>query len=77
MGKQIDLSDELTPEFFRNKNFKKGSVLIFDGDNGKTELKIVRLNRSKKICIAEPTRLYTEDEINAMPREQAEEIISG
>lgn len=72
MTKQIDLSKELTPAFFTNKDFKVGKVLIFaDGTN----LKITRLNRKKKVCIAEEIKLYTEDEINAMPREEAEEII--
>ena len=75
--KLIDLSQELTPAFFKEKSIKKGSVLIFESESGKTELKIVRLNRAKRICLAEPVKLYTEDEMNAMDREDAEEIIEG
>jgi hypothetical protein len=78
MNNLIDLSTELTREFFTNKKFKKGSVLIFQepGKDEQTELKIVRLNRAKQICLAEPVKLYTEDDINSMKREDAEEIIS-
>ena len=78
MANTIDLSSELTTEFFKNKKFKKGSVLIFQNKEGNnTELKITRLNRKKQICLAEPIKLYTEDEINAMDRKDAEEIITN
>lgn len=81
--KLIDLSKELTPQFFNEKQgddyrFKIGSVLVFlDDNNQKTELKIVRLNRSKRICKVQPVKLYTEDEINAMERTDAEDIIKN
>lgn len=77
MNNLIDLSDMFTNEFYKSPTIKKGKVLVFEGDEGRKELKIVRLNRSKKTCFAEEVKLYTEDEINAMEREDAEEIISG
>lgn len=78
MTELIDLSKELTPAFFISKDIKKGSVLIFkDAEDRETHLKIVRLNRTKGICLAESVKLYTEDEINAMERKDAEEIING
>ncbi len=77
MTKKIDISSILNPSFFENPDFKKGAVLTFEKDGVKTDFKIVRLNRSKRICVVTETKLYTEDEINAMSREDAEEIISG
>jgi hypothetical protein len=75
MSDWIDLSTMMTPEFFKQKNIKRGSVLIFDNAGVKQELKIVRLNRTKRTCWVEPVHLYTEDEINAMDRSDAEDII--
>lgn len=77
MTELIDLSKNLTPQFFENKDFKKGKVLIFQLEDDKTYLKIVRLNRAKRICIAKEVRLYTKEEINEMPKEQAEELIKN
>ncbi len=74
MSKQIDLSNNFNKLFYENKDFKIGRVLIFDGSS-KWQYKIVRLNRAKRICIAEKIRLYTEDEMNEMSREEAEKII--
>jgi hypothetical protein len=78
VNKLIDISKELAPAFFKNPEFKKGSVLGFSKDGGEIErFKIVRFNRKGKICIVEPITLYTEDEINAMDRHEAETIIKG
>ena len=66
---QIDLSPNLTTSFFKDKQFKKGSVLIFtDENNRRTELKIIRLNRKSKICIVEKVRLFTEAEASLLLR---------
>lgn len=77
VDQQFDISQDLTPAFFNDKSIKKGSVLIFDYEGSKLHMKIVRLNRSKRICIVEEVKLYTADEINDMPREEAEEIIKN
>jgi hypothetical protein len=71
----IDISKDLNPKFF--EDFKKGQVIGFEKEGITTHYKIVRLNKSKKICKVEKIKLYTEDEINAMDRADAEEIISG
>jgi hypothetical protein len=73
----IDISKELAPAFFKNPEFKKGKVIGFQQGDSVEHYKIVRLNRAKKICMVEPIKLYTEDEINDMNREDAEEIIQG
>jgi hypothetical protein len=76
MTELIDISKEMTPKFF--KEAKKGMVLVFKDDLGKeTQLKIVRLNRRLRVCKCELVQLYTEDEINAMDRHEAETIIQG
>ena len=59
----IDISNDMTKEFYKDKKFKKGSVLIFDFEGSKTEFKIIRLNRAKRICHVVETRLYTEQEL--------------
>ena len=69
----IDISEDMTPEFYRD--FKRNQILTFEKDGVKTELKIVRLNKSKQICIVEPVKTYTEEEINAMDYKQAKKII--
>lgn len=75
MTELIDLSRELTPAFFKAKDIKKGSVLVFTTEDGEeTHLKIVRLNRTKRICKAEPVKLYTEQEVTEMAYEDAEEL---
>lgn len=58
----IDISAEMNDAFFKNKDFKVGSVLMFEYEGSKTNLKIVRLNRSKKICLVEEIKLYTTEE---------------
>lgn len=73
----IDISKDLSPSFFQNKDFTKGKVLIFDDNGTRNEFKIVRFNRKKKTCWVEPIKLYTEDEINDMDRKDAEEIIKN
>jgi hypothetical protein len=76
MAKQIDFSDQFTPEAYQDKDFlKKGTTLGFNKDGELQHYKIVRLNRSKKTCIVTPVKLYTEDEINEMSRKDAERII--
>ena len=76
-SKLINISKELNPSFFKNEDFKKGAVLTFEKDGVRTDYKIVRLNRSKQTCSVIETKLYTEDEINAMDRLEAEEIIKN
>jgi hypothetical protein len=71
----IDISKDLNPKFF--EDVEKGQVIGFEKDGITTHYKVVRLNKSKRICKVQPIKLYTEEEINEMPREQAEEIISG
>ncbi len=71
----IDISQDVTPKFF--EDVKKGQVIGFEQDGITTHYKIVRLNKSKRICKVEKVKLYTEDEINDMPREEAEEIIKN
>ena len=58
----IDISKDLTDTFYKDKNIKIGSVLMFDFEGSKTNFKIVRLNRKSKICLVEETKLYTETE---------------
>lgn len=72
---RIDLSTMFTDTFFNDPTIKRGKVLIFDNEGTQTHFKIVRLNRKSKVCIAEEVKLYTEDEMNAMPKEDAERII--
>jgi hypothetical protein len=58
----IDISAELNDAFYKNKDFKVGSVLMYDYEGSKTNLKIVRLNRSKKVCLVKEIKLYTTKE---------------
>ena len=58
----IDISAEMNDAFFKNRDFKVGSVLMYDYEGSKTNLKIVRLNRAKKICLVEEIKLYTTEE---------------
>lgn len=58
----IDISAEMNDAFFKNRDFKVGSVLMYDYEGTKTNLKIVRLNRAKKICLVEEIKLYTTEE---------------
>lgn len=60
---KIDASDTFTKEFYDSKDIHKGKVLIFATDDGDKHYKIVRLNRSKRICFLEETKLYKEDEL--------------
>lgn len=62
VDKLINISEDMTPEFYKDKNMKKGVILIYSYEGSKTNLKIVRLNRSKKICLVEEIKLYTTEE---------------
>jgi hypothetical protein len=73
MSEIIDISKELNPQAFQD--FKKGQVLGFEKDGITKHYKIVRLDRNRKTCKVLETKLYTEDEINDMPRKEAEDII--
>lgn len=75
MTDRIDISKDLNQTFFQDKSIHKGKILGFQQDGELNHYKIVRLNRSKKICIVEPIKLYTEDEVNDLPREEAERLI--
>lgn len=65
----IDISNDMNDAFYKSKDIKKGSVLMFKSKDEKTgevkdtNLKIVRLNRKKKICIVDEIRLYTPDNL--------------
>ena len=61
----IDISAEMNDAFYKDRDFKVGSILMFDYEGSKTNLKIVRLNRSKKICLVEEIKLYTTEEAAA------------
>ena len=74
----MDISKDMADSFFKSKQFAIGKILIFKNDEGlETHFKIVRFDRKRKICKVEPAKIYTEDEINAMSRADAVEIISG
>ena len=57
---RIDISDSLTDKFFADA--KKGMVIGFKKDDVVTHYRIVRLNRQKKICIVEETRLMSPED---------------
>jgi hypothetical protein len=57
MGTKIDISDQMKPQFFADA--KKGKVLGFKQDGQIKHYRITRLNKSKKICIVEPTELVS------------------
>jgi hypothetical protein len=59
----IDASDTFTKEFYESKEIYKGKVLIFSTDDGDKHYKIVRLNRRKRKCFLEETKLYNEKEL--------------
>lgn len=59
----IDISKDMTPEFFANKDFKRGKVLIFNFEGSETHLKIVRLNRKSRTCLVREVNLLTETEL--------------
>ena len=72
---QITTKD-VTPKFF--EDFKKGQIIGFQQEDGSMKhYKLTRFNKSKKEATGTLTTLYTEDQINAMSREEVEEIISG
>lgn len=58
----IDISAAMNDAFFKSRDFKVGSVLMFEYEGSRTNLKIVRLNRSKKVCLVEEIKLYTTEE---------------
>lgn len=57
LSTRIDISDQLTPDFFQSEFAKKGKVLTFQIEDGKTHFKIVRLNKAKQICEVVPVDL--------------------
>lgn len=61
---RIDISDQLTPEFFQSEFARKGKVLTFQIEDDRTSFKIVRINRAKQICEVVPVNLthLSEDE---------------
>jgi hypothetical protein len=60
----IDISSDMTPEFFKEESIVKGRVLIFSQDGEKKAYRIVRLNRKECVCKVVETRLYTKEEID-------------
>lgn len=59
----IDISKDMTDDFYQSKDIRKGKVLMFKLEDTETHLKIVRLNRRKKICLVEEVTLLTEKEL--------------
>ena len=62
MNPLIDISDEITPDFFNN--YKKGQVLGFTNDGVLTHYKIVRCNKRTGNVKIQQLKLYTQDEFN-------------
>ena len=62
MNELIDISDDITPDFF--DKFKKGQVLGFTKDGVLTHYKIVRLNKRTGNVKIQKLKLYTQDEVN-------------
>lgn len=74
----IDISKDMNEAFYANKDIKKGSVLMFKSKDEKTgevkdtNLKIIKLNRKKQICLVEEIKLYTSDEAKTEWEERIE-----
>jgi len=64
--KRIDISADMTPEFFAK--VKKGQVLKFNKDGVIQAFRIVRLNRPRQICEVIAVDLMSEEEAKAQGR---------
>lgn len=60
MNKWLDITEELTPKAI--VKLKAGQILVFQGPNGRADIKIMR-NTGKKVW-AKYTHLYTPEEMN-------------
>ena len=76
MTDRIDISKDLNKNFFQDKSIHKGKVLGFQQDGELNHYKIVRLNRSKKICIVEPIDLYDDQDIRDMSPEDLDNLVN-
>lgn len=76
MTKTIDISDQFTPAFFKDPNIKKGTSLSFGQKPNQRDFKIVRLNRSKRICIVEEIDLMTEQEMKDKFNKDRDEAVN-
>lgn len=67
--------EDLNKSFFQD--FKKGNTVGFNQDGTIKHYKIIRLNKSKQTATLRPITLYTEEQMNAMSKEDAEDIMRG
>lgn len=77
MKQLIDISNDMTPAFYKDPEIKKGKVLIFNFEGSETHLKIVRLNRKSRTCLAEEVRLHREEEVSEETLKDIQEQING
>lgn len=64
---RVDISDQLTDKFFEDA--KKGKILGFKKDGILKHYKIVRLNKSRKICVVVETNLHNLQEADEILKE--------
>lgn len=62
-----DISAYMSDQFFTDA--KKGNVLTFERDGVRTQYRIVRLNRAKKICVVIPTKLHSLSEADEIMKQ--------
>jgi hypothetical protein len=77
MAETIDISSEMNSTFYKDKDIKVGSVLIFGYEGSKTSLKIIRLNRSKKLCWVEEVKLYSQKEFDELTYPKRKNLVEG
>lgn len=68
----VNISDMLTDKAW--KELKKGSVLNFEFEGSITTLKIVKMNKKKRLCLADKTVLYHPDEVAIVNADDAFEV---
>jgi hypothetical protein len=67
---------EVTSKFF--EDFKKGQIIGFQQEDGSMRhYKLTRFSKSKKEATGTLTTLYTEEQMNAMSKEEVKEIVTG
>jgi len=77
MTDYIDISNDMTPAFYKDPEIKKGKILIFNFEGSETHLKIVRLNRKSRICFAKEVKLVKEEDLEGDVLKQIKEQANG
>ncbi len=77
MSELIDISDDMTPTFFKDPSIKRGCILTFNQNGVVRYFKIIRLNRKERVCKVRETIIFTGEEIDKMSDKTYQKLLTG